>query len=732
MAIMGTKDPPKNFDIVFLEDLYKEIEENKNIFFIRLSECYYNPLDGIFNELRRKNRTTCTDGMILYLSSEKLGEAYLQYYYKRENRTFQKTIIYSGSFNAKEMISPITDKIDNLYRTLDFNRSIHFSSNKALAEKIAESGTNVLQKLGVKINSLFEKFGRGSLFAVEVDKNEKLSRYLWDKEEVRGSIPSYFNRPSQRKIKKLERTLIRALEFPIYYEEKEYWGKREEFTIEKEVDKIVRELKTDSGALYLPCPPSFSSGKDSVFNTKRIKTSSEALIRRVSPIAITSQRFYGYPNKSKNAKIVKVAFLHRYGTYKHENKDLGEIDVHLLEPILIAEYIDVEAIPFEIITSQKKKGSKDERYKVFLIEKTKELENKETTCENKKKINVKYKGEINLIGRYDIDSRRNLEKELLGSISIETSGKSIIEIDLERGEAREEESQARLEVKENHYSLSEDILNWVLYRTSPSAPTQTPPAPFVILQVLRDVAKGYVPKHEKNKEITEDYLELIERRYYRTYHLLYDWSKRVIKSINTKYQSLTKEFEGVKLLEKKVREKLIGKEEFLDRVSTLCVKAGEGEQFTITIDFDKDNLKKLQYSWGEKIKLLGITPLKINLPIWYIIDGRDYLLLFPKSEEEKLKRLDEIKSINIIVGYKEELKSKINGKLEVNLELDIVSIEFEFCDGTRISSRSKMMLLGDVDKIQNEIEIWYNPEDVTEKLKNLAKSLMEERVRRSR
>jgi len=711
----------KGFDIVFLEDLYKEIEENKNLFFIRLSECYYSPLDGIFSELRGRKGEECSDRVILYLSSEKSGEVYLQYNFKRENGISEETM-FSGSSDESETLSPIAD---SLYYILDFNRSIHFSSNKAFVEKIEEKATEVLQKLGAETGYLFEKSGKGNLFSVEVEKNHKLSKYLWNKEEVRERIPSYFNRPGQRKMKKLEEALRKATKIPIYLTERGPWGKTHT-TIEEEIRETLTKMNTDSGALYLPLPFSFSSGKDSVFNTKRIKTSSGTLIRKVSPIAITSRRFYGYPNKIKNAKISKVAFLHRYGTYKHENKDLGEIDVHLLEPIIIAEYMGEEAIPFEIITYQKRKGSNDERYKVFLIEKTEGLENKEATFENKKKISVKYKGEIKLIGRYDMDGRRSLEKELLGAISIETYGKSVIEIDPKRGEAREKESQEKLEVKENHYSLSEDILSWVLYRTRPSAPTQTPPAPLVILQVLRDVAKGYVPKHEKNKEITEHYLELIERRYYRIYHLLYDWSKRVIKSINTKYQSLPKEFREVKLLEKKVREKLTGKEEFLDKVNTLCVKMGEGEQITITIDLDKDNLKKLQYSWGEKIEILGATPLKINLPIWYIIDGRDYLLLFPKSEEEKLKRMDEIKSINIIADYKEELKSKINGKVEVKLELDIVAIEVEFCDGTRVSSRSKMMFLGEIDKIGNNIEIWYDPEEVKEKLKRLAKSLMEE------
>jgi hypothetical protein len=714
---MSAKGPLKNFEIVFLEDLYREIEENNNLFFIRLSECYYKPLDGIFNELRGKKRATCTDGMILYLSSEKFSEGYLQYYLKKENGAIPKTIIQSGSFNEREMFSPI---IFNLYETLDFNRSIHFSSNKALAEKIAEKGTDVLKKLGVKTSSLFEKFGEGDIFAVEVEKNEKLSKYLWDKKDVREGTPSYFNRPSQRKMKKLERALRIATKSPIYYREEGHWGERRT-TIEEEMYKTLKKMNTDSGTLYLPFPLPFSTGKDSIFNTKRIKTSSGVVIRKVSPIAITSQILYDYPKKGKNSQIVKAAFLHRYGTYKHENKRFGDIDVHLLEPILIAEYINEEEIPFEVITSQKQEGSKDERYKVFLIEKPKELENKETTCKNKKKINVKYKGKIDFIGRYDTNNLGPLE--ILGGISIETPGESRIEIDLERGEAKEE-SQARLEVKEHHYKLSEDILNWVFYRTKPSAPTQTPPAPLVVLQVLRDVARGYVPKNEKNKEIPEDYLNLLERRYYRTYHLLYDWSKKLIKSINTKYQSLPKELEGVKLLEKKVREKLVEKEEFLDRVNTLCVKTGGGEKFTITIDFDKDNLKKLQYSWGEKISVQGITPLKINLPIWYIINGREYLLLFPKNDEEKLERMDEIRSINIVLNYKEELKSKINRKVEVNLELDILAIEFEFCDGTRISSRSKTMALGEVDRIKNKIEIWYDPEEVTEKLKNLANSLM--------
>jgi len=723
---MWTKGPIKNIDIVFIEDLYREIEKSKNLFFIRLSKCYYNSLDDIFKELRGKKETKCKDGIILYLSSEKLGEKYLEYNFKTGNRVFQRTIIYSGSFNAKEMISPI---IGNIYEILDFNRSIHFLSNKALAEKIAEKGANVLKKLGAKINPLFERFGEGGIFAVEVEKNEKLSKYLWDKEDVRERIPSYFNRPIQRKMKKLEETLRRAKEFPIYYKEEGHWGERGT-TIEKEMKEVLTKMSTNYGTLYLPCPPPFPSGKDSVLNTKRIKTSSGAVIRKVSPIAITSQTLYDYPNKSKNAQIIKMAFLHRYGTYKHENKDFGEIDVHLLEPILVVEYIDEEEIPFEVITSQKREGSKEERYKVFLIEKPKEPENKETACKNKKKINVKYKGKTGFIGRYDTNNLGSLET--LGGVSIETSGESRVEIDLERGEAREKESQARLEVKEHHYKLSEDILNWVLHRTKPSAPTQTPPAPLAILQVLRDVAKGYVPKNEKNREITEDYLNLLERRYYLTYHLLYDWSKKLIKSINAKYQSLPKDLEGVKLLEKKVKEKLIGKEDLLDKANTLCFKMGEGEQFTVAIDFDKDSLKKLQYSWGEKISVQGITPLKINLPIWYMINEREYLLLFPKNHEEKIERMGEIKSVNIVVDYKEELKSKINGKLEVNLELEIVSIEFEFCDGTRISSRSKMMGLGEVEKIKNKIEIWYDLEEVTEKLKNTAKSLMEERTGRRR
>jgi hypothetical protein len=85
---------------------------------------------------------------------------------------------------------------------------------------------------------------------------------------------------------------------------------------------------------------------------------------------------------------------------------------------------------------------------------------------------------------------------------------------------------------------------------------------------------------------------------------------------------------------------------------------------------------------------MGITPLNINLPMEYFIDGREYLLLFPRSYEEKLKRMDEIGSINIVIGYKEQLRSIRNEKVEVNLELELLAIEFEFCDGTRISGRS--------------------------------------------
>jgi len=716
---MSAKGPLKNFDIVFLEDLYKEIEENDNLFFIRLSECYYKPLDGIFNELRGKNRKECSDGVILYLSSEKSGEVYLQYNFKRKDGISEEVMFSDKS----ETFSSIAD---SLYYILDFNRSIHFSSRKTLVEKMEEKGTEVLQKLGVETKSLFEKYGKGNIFSVEVEKNHKLSKYLWDKEEARERIPSYFNRPGQRKMKKLEEALRKAAKIPIYLTERGPWGKTHT-TIEEEMRETLTKMNTDSGALYLPLPFSFSAGKDSVFNTKkRIKTSSGVLIRKLSPIAITSQTFYGYPNKSKNAQIVKMAFLHRYGVYRHEDRDFGDIDVHLLEPILIVEYAGGEEMPFEVITSQKREGSKDEKYKVFLIEKPKGLEENTEECKNKKKIKVKYKGKIDLIGRYDTDNRGVLE--ILGGLRIETSGSSIVEIDLEKGEAREEESQYWLEAKENHYKLSEDILNWALYRTKPSALVQTPPAPLAILQVLRDVAKGYIPEEKENKEIPEEYLESLRRRYYWIYHLFYDWSRKVIKSINMDSHKLPKELEGVKLLEKKVKEKLRRKEELLDRANTLCISYGEGEKFTININFE--NLKRLQYSWGEKISLQGITPLNINLPIWYIIDGREYLLLFPKSDEEKLKRMSEIKSINIAVDYKEELKSKVNMKVETNRELDIVSTEFEFCDGTKISSRSRLIVLNEVDKIRNRIEIWYNQEEVTEKLKNLAKSLMGTRARR--
>jgi len=718
---MGAKGPLKNFDIVFLEDLYREIEENKNLFFIRLSECYYKPLDGIFSELRGKKGEECSDGVIIYLSSEKSGEVYLQYNFKREDGISEEVMFSDES----ETLSPIAD---SLYYILDFNRSIHFSSNKALVEKIEKKATEVLKKLGVETGSLFEKLGKGGTFSVEVEKNHKLSKYLWDKEEARERIPSYFNRPGQRKMKKLEEALRKAAKIPIYLTERGPWGKTHT-TIEEEMREKLTKMNTDSGALYLPLPLSFSAGKDSVFNTKkRIKTSSGVLIRKLSPIAITSETFYGYPNNSKNAQIVKMAFLHRYGVYRHEEKGFGDVDVHLLEPILIVEYTGGEEMPFEVITSQKREGSKDEKYKVFLIEKPKGLEENTEECKNKKKIKVKYKGKIDLIGRYDTDNRGILE--LLGGVRIETSGSSVVEIDLEKGEAREKESQYWLEVKENQYKLSEDILNWALYQTKPSALVQTPPAPLAILQVLRDVAKGYIPEEKENKEIPEEYLESLRRRYYWIYHLFYDWSRKIIKSINTDSRKLPKELEGVKLLEKKVKEKLKRKEELLDRANTLCISYGEGEKFTININFD--NLKRLQYSWGEKISLQGITPLNINLPIWYIIDGREYLLLFPKSDGEKLERMSEIKSINIAVDYKEELKSKANMKVETNRELDIVSIEFEFCDGTRISSRSRLIVLEEVDMIRNKIEIWYDPKEVTEKLKNLAKSLMEERVRRRR
>jgi len=308
--------------------------------------------------------------------------------------------------------------------------------------------------------------------------------------------------------------------------------------------------------------------------------------------------------------------------------------------------------------------------------------------------------------------------------------RSNIDVNLEKREAIEKESKYWLKVTEENLNLSNVILNWALYGTKPSAFSRTPPASLVILQVLRDIAKGYIPKEKENRDIPEEYLESLRRRYYWIYHLFYDWSIKIIKSINIDSHKLPKELEGVKLLEKKVKDKLKRKEELLDRASTLCINYGEGEKFTININFE--NLKRLQYSWGEKISLKGITPLNINLPIWYIIDGRDYLLLFPKSEEEKLKRLDEIKSINIMADYKEELKSKTNGKVEVDLELDIVSIEFELCDGTKISSRANLIVLEEVNKIQNKIEIWYDSEEVEEKLKKLVKSLIEERARRHR
>jgi hypothetical protein len=719
---MSAKGPLKNFDIVFLEDLYKEIEENKNLFFIRLSECYYKPLDGIFKELRGKNREECSDGVILYLSSEKSGEVYLQYNFKREDGISEE-VMFSDE-DESETFSPIAD---SLYYILDFNRSIHFSSSKALLEKTEKKATEVLQKLGVETGSLFEKLDKGGTFSVEVEKNHKLSKYLWNKEEARERIPSYFNRPGQRKMKKLEEALRKAAKIPIYLTERGPWGKTHT-TIEEEIRETLTKMNTDSGALYLPLPLSFSAGKDSVFNTKkRIKTNSGVLIRKISPIAITSQIFYGYPNKSKNAQIVKMAFLHRYGIYRHEDRDIGNIDVHLLEPILIVEYIGGDDIPFEVITSQKQEESKEERYKVFLIEKPKEIE-ENTECHKKKKIKVKYKGKISLIGTYETGKRGALETTSSG-VNIETSGKSNVEIDLEKGEAKEKESKFWLEVKEdNDYKLSKDILDWVLYRTRPSSLFKEPPAPLVILQVLRDLAKGYVPENEKNKEIPEHYQERLGRRYYRIYHILYDWSRKVIKSINKESHKVPKELEGLKLLEKKIREKLIGKEEFFDKARSLCIKTGEGEQFTITFDFE--NLKKLDYSWGEKISLMGITPLNINLPMGYFIDEREYLLLFPRSYEEKLKRMDKVGSINIVIEYKEQLRSIRNEKVEVNLELELLAIEFEFCDGTRISGRSHMAALGEENKIWNNIEIWYDPEEVTEKLKNLAKSLMEERVRR--
>ena len=722
---MGAKGPLKNFDIIFLEDLYKEIEENKNLFFIRLSECYCNPLEKISKELRREKWRACIDGIIIYMSSEKFNEVYLGYNFKGERGVIAKPIIYSGSFNASNLFSI---QEHDLYKNLDFNRSIHFSSNRALAEKMVEKGKEVLQKLGAKSGLLFEKLGEGSIFSVEVEKNKNLSKYLWDKEEVKESIPSYFNKPSQRKIKGLEKVLKMAMDSLIYYTEE---GNEKETTIRsEEVRKIY------SGSLYLPLPFAFSPGKDSIFNTKRIKTNEGVLIRKISPIALTSESFYGYPKKGKRARVVKMAFLHRYGVYRHENKELGEIDVHLLEPILIGEYTGGESIPFEVITSQKQEDSGDEKYKIFLIEKPRELENKEDkedACKNKKKINVKYEGEINLIGRYDTSNVKSLEKDLLGGVSIETSGSSVVEIDLERGEAREKESKSWVEVKEYHYSLSRDILDWALHRTKPSALIKTPPAPLVILKVLRDAARGHLPEHEKNKEISESYLEGIRQKYELIYNLLYNWSIRLIKSINTDYQKLPKELEGVKILEKLVRDRLIGKEELLDKAKDLCIKTGkEGERFTITIDFEKENMKKLDYSWGEKISIKGITPLKIRLPIWYIIDEKEYLLLFPKNNEEKLKRLGEMRSINMVFKYRENLKSKNSYKIEIIRELDLVAIEFEFCDGTIISGRSNTIGLGEVNKILEKMEIWYDQDKVTEKLNDMAKSLVGSGVRRRR
>jgi hypothetical protein len=562
---MSAKGSLKNFDIVFLEDLYKEIEENKNLFFIRLSECYYKPLDGIFNELRGKKGKEFSDGVIIYLSSEKSGEVYLQYNFKREDGISEEVMFIDES----ETLSPIAD---SLYYILDFNRSIHFSSSKALVEKAEKKATEVLQKLGVERGPLFEKFDKGGIFSVEVEKNHKLSKYLWDKEEAKERIPSYFNRPGQRKMKKLEEALRKAARIPIYLTERGPWGKTHT-TIEEEMRETLTKMNTDSGALYLPLPFSFSAGKDSVFNTKkRIKTSSGVLIRKLSPIAITSETFYGYPNKSKNAQIVKMAFLHRYGVYRHEDREIGNIDVHLLEPILIVEYTGGDGIPFEVITSQKREGSKDERYKVFLIEKPRELEENTEDCKNKKEIKVKYKGKISLVGTYDTGKRGALEI-ISSGVNIETSGESNIEIDLEKGEAKEEESKFWLEVKEeNYYKLSKDILDWVLYITRPSSLFEEPPAPLVILQVLRDLAKGYVPEKEKNKEIPEYYRERLGRRYYRIYHILYDWARKVIKSINKESHKLPKELEGLKLLEKKIKEKLIGKEELFDRANTLCIK----------------------------------------------------------------------------------------------------------------------------------------------------------------
>jgi hypothetical protein len=720
---MITKGPVKDFEIVFLEDLYKEIEENENIFFIRLSECYCDPLGKIFKELRRENWQACIDGIIIYMSSEKFNEVYVGYNFKGGRGVSTKTIIYSGSSNASKLFSV---EEHELYKSLNFDKFIHFSSNKTFVEKMVQNGKEVLQKLEAEAKSPFEMPIKGSIFSIEVEKNNKLSKYLWNKEDVRESIPSYFNRPSQRKVKNLDKVLKKALKSNIYYTEEGYEKKT---TIEKEM------RKSNSGALYLPLPLTFNPGKDSVFNTKRIKTSKGVTIRKLSPITITSQGFYGYPNKSKNARVVRTAFLHRYGVYKHEDKELGEIDVHLLEPILIVEYTGGESIPFEVITSQRQEGSRDEEYKVFLIEKPEKLEDRENIgeCKNKKIVNAKYKGEINLIGGRDTDNQRVMGIDLLGGVSIETSGSSIIEIDLEKGEAREEESKSWLEVKEYHYSLSRQILDWALYRTKPSALVKTPPAPLVVLQVLRDVAKGRLPGHEKNKEIPESYLESIRKKYELIYHLLYNWSIKVIKSINTDYLMLPKELEGVKLLEKMVKDRLIGKETLLDKAKDLCIKTGEGgERFTITIDFGKKNMKKLNYSWGEKISLREITPLKIKLPIWYIISGKEYLLLFPKSNEEKLERMDEIRSINIMFKYKEDLKQKNNYKVEIVKEFDLVAIEFEFCDGTRISGRPKLIVLGEVNRIQEKVEIWYDQEKVTEELNNIARSLIGSSVRRRR
>jgi len=719
---MSTKGSMKDFDIVFLEDLYREMEENENLFFIRLSECYCNPLEKIFKDLRRKNWQACIDGIIIYMSSEKFNEVYLGYNFKGGRGVISKPMIYSGSFNASNLFS-IEER--DLYENLDFNRSIHFSSNRVLAEKMVERGKEVLQKLGAKPDPLFENLGEGSIFSVEVEKNKNLSKYLWDKEKVKESIPSYFNKPSQRKIKGLEKVLKMAMDSLIYYTEE---GNKKKTTIRsEEVKKIY------SGSLYLPLPLAFSPGEDSIFNTKRIKTNKGLLIRKISPIAITSESFYGYPKKGEKAQILKMAFLHRYGVYRHKNEELGEIDVHMLEPILIAEYTGGDSIPFEVITSQKQEGSGDEKYEVFLIEKLGELENKEEDCKNKKKINVEYEGEINLIGRYDTSTVKSLEKDLLGGLSIKTSGLSVIEIDLERGEAKEKESKSWVEVKEYHYSLSKDILDWALYRTKTSALIKTPPAPLVILQILRDTAKGCLPEHEKNKEIPESYLEGIRQKYELIYHLLYNWSIKLIKSINTDHQKLPKELEGVKLLEKLVRDRLIGKEEILDKTKDLCIKIGEeGEPLKITIDFEKENMKKLNYSWGEKISIQGITPLKIRLPIWYIIDEKEYLLLFPKNNEEKLKRLGEIRSINTLFKYRENLKSKNSYKIEIIKELDLVAIEFEFCDGTKVSGRSNTIGLKEVSKIREEVEIWYDQDKVTEKLNDMARSLVGSSVRRRR